>query len=126
MKHSKVLMSSLEGVTPVSNPRRLHLTCCTQLLSKVKVSYLSGRMSSSFAPVGRAASRWGVLFSPLVAHFLGGDRCGLQSSRCHFQLWAGPLLGVEELWGSLMVISLLSPSEMMISVIPCESGSEGC
>ena len=76
-KRSEVLMSFLEGVAPVSKPRRLHLTQWTQSWSIVKVSYLFGSRSS-FAPVGRAASRWGVLFSsPLVARFLGGDRCGL-------------------------------------------------
>ena len=53
---SEVLMSSLEGVVPASNPRRLHLTQCTQLLSAARVSYLFGRMSSIFTPLGRAAS----------------------------------------------------------------------
>ena len=126
MKHSEVSMSSLEGMAPVSNPRRLHLTHCTQSWSIVKVSYLFGRRSSSFTPVGRAASHRGMLFSsPLVAHFLGGDGCGLQSSRCCFQLWAGPLLGAEEPWGSSMVISLSSPSEMTISAISGWSGSKG-
>ena len=125
MKHSEVSMSSLEGVAPVSNPRRLHLTCCAQSLSIAKVSYLFGRRSSSFTPVGRATSHQGVLFSsPLVAHFLGGDGCGLQSSRCHFWLWAGPLLGVEEPRGSPMVISLSSPSKMTISAISSKSGSK--
>ena len=77
VKCFKVLMSSLEGVAPVSNPRRLHHTWCTQLLSVVKVSYLFGRRSSTFTPVGRAASCWSILFSsPLIAHFFGGDRHG--------------------------------------------------
>ena len=90
-------MSSLEGMDPVSNPKRLHLTHCSQSLSMVKVSYLLGRRSFSFAPVGRAASHQGMLFSsPLVARFLGGDGHGLRSSRGHFQLRASPLLGVEE------------------------------
>ena len=39
-KHSEVSMSFLEGVVPVSNPRRLHLMCWTQFLSPAKVSYL--------------------------------------------------------------------------------------
>ena len=56
MNCSDVLMSSLEGVVPASNPRRLHLTQCTQLLSAARVSYLFGRMSSIFTPLGRAAS----------------------------------------------------------------------
>ena len=125
-KCSEVLMSSLEGIVPVSNPRRLHLTWCTQLLSTAKVSYLFGRRSSTFTPVGRAASRWGVLFSPpLIAHFFGGDGHGLQSSRDCFWLWAGSLLGVEAAWGSSMVRSLSSSSEMMISAICSRSGSEG-
>ena len=89
-------MSSLEGIVPVSNPRRLHLTWCTQLLSVAKVSYLFGRRSSTFAPVGKVASHWSVLFSsPLIAHFFGGDGCGLRSSRDCFWLRAGSLLGVE-------------------------------
>ena len=97
MKHSEVSMSSLEGVASVSKPRRLHLTHCTQPLSRVKVSYLFGRRSYSFALVGRAASHRGMLFSsPLVARFLGGDGCGIQSSRYCFQLLASSLLGVEE------------------------------
>ena len=109
MKHSMVSMSSLEGVVPVSHPRRLHLIWCAQLLSAVKVSYLFGRRSSSFTPVGRVTSLWGMLFSsPLVACFLGGDRCRLRSSRCCFQLWAGSLLGVEEPLGSSMVTSISS------------------
>ena len=68
-------MSFLEGTAPVSNPRRLPLTRWTQSWSIAKVSYLFGRRSSSFTPVGRAASHQGVLFSSsLVARFLGGDR----------------------------------------------------
>ena len=125
-KRSKVSMSFLEGTAPTSKPRRLHFTCWTQSWSIGKVSYLYGRRSSSFTPVGRAASRWGVLFSsPLVAHFLGGDGCGLQSSRCHFWLWAHSLLGVEEPGGSSMVISPSSSSEITISVISGWSGSKG-
>ena len=96
-KCSEVSMYFLEVVAPAFNPRRLPLTRWTQLWSIVKVSYLFGRRSSSFTTVGRAASRRGVLFSSsLVAHFLEGDRCGLQSSRCCFQLWTHSLLGVEE------------------------------
>ena len=109
-KCSEVSMSSLEGVVPVSNPRRLHLTQCTQLLSAAKVSYLFGRRSSTFTPVGRAASHWGMLFSPpLIACFFGGDGRGLQSSMDCFWLWAGSLLGVEAAQGSLMVRSLHLP-----------------
>ena len=55
-KQSEVSMSLLEGVVPASSPRRLHLTHWTQLLFKVKVSYLLGRMSSSVTPLGRTAS----------------------------------------------------------------------
>ena len=96
-KCSKVSMSFLEGVAPVSNPRRLPLTHWTQSWSIVKVSYLFGRRSSSFTPVGRAASCQGMFFSSsLVAHFLEGDGCGFGSSRCCFQLWTHSLLGVEE------------------------------
>ena len=95
-KCSEVSMSSLEGIVPVSNPRRLHLTQCTELLSTVKVLCLFGRRSSIFAPVGRATSHWSMVFSsPLVARFFGGDRCGLQSSRDCFWLQAGSLLGVQ-------------------------------
>ena len=97
MKCSKVSMSFLEGVAPASNPRRLPLTHWTQSWSIVKVSYLFGRRSSSFTPVGRAASHRGMLFSSsLVARFLEGDGCRFQSSRCHFWLWTHSLLGVEE------------------------------
>ena len=96
VKRFEVSMSSLEGVVPVSNPRRLHCTWCTQLLSAAKVSYLFGRRSSTYAPVGRAASSWSVLFSsPLVAHSFGGDGHRLWSSGLRFQHWAGSLLGVE-------------------------------
>ena len=62
-KWSKVSMSFLEGMVPASNPRRLHLTRWTQSLSEVKVSYLLGRMSSSVTPLGRTASRGGMLLS---------------------------------------------------------------
>ena len=86
MKCSEVSMSFLEGAAPTSKPRRLHLTCWTQSRSIVKVLYLFGRRSSSFTPVGRATSRRGMLFSSLVACFLGGDGCGLRSSRCCFWL----------------------------------------
>ena len=55
-KWPEVSMSLLEGVVPASNPRRLHLMCWTKSLSKVKVSYLLGRMSSSVTPLGRTAS----------------------------------------------------------------------
>ena len=73
-KCSKVLISFLEGVVPGSNPRRLHLMHWTQPLSAAKVSYLLGRMSSSVTPLGRTASRGGMLLSSSsVAHFFGGD-----------------------------------------------------
>ena len=95
-KHSEVLMSFLEGVIPVSNPRRLHLMCWTQSLSPAKVSYLLGRMSSSVTPLGRTASRGGVLLSSCsVAHFFGGDVCGLCYSSGHFWLRPSSLFGVE-------------------------------
>ena len=116
MKCFEVSMSSLESVVPVSNPRRLHHTWCTQLLSAAKVSYLFGRRSSTFAPVGRAASCWSMLFSsPLIARFFAGDGHGLWSSRLHLQHCAGSLLGVEAAWGTSRVRSLSSSPEMMIS-----------
>ena len=40
MKHSEVSMSLQEGMVLAFNPRRLHLTRWTQLVSAVKVSYL--------------------------------------------------------------------------------------
>ena len=93
-------MSFLEGMVPVSNPRRLHLTCWTHSLSPAKVSYLLGRMSSSVTPLGRTTSRGGMLlFSCSVAHFFGGDVCGLRSSSGHFWLRPGSLFGVEAAWG---------------------------
>ena len=125
VKRFEVLMSSLEGVVPVSNPRRLHHTWCTQLLSVAKVLYLFGRRSSTFAPVGRAASSWSMLFSsPLVAHFFGGDGCGLWSSRLYFQHWAGSLLGGEAACGTSRVRSLSSSPEMTISATSSGSGSK--
>ena len=118
-------MSSLEGVVPASNPRRLHLTRWTQLLSAVKVSYLLGRMSSFFTPLGRAPSHGGVLFSSSpVACFFEGDVRGLLSSRGHFWLRTGSLFGVEAAWGTSMVRSISSSSEMMTPATPSGSGSE--
>ena len=55
-KCTEVLMSFLEGVAPAFNPRRLPLTHWTQWWSIVKVSYLFGRRSASFTPLGRATS----------------------------------------------------------------------
>ena len=73
-KQSEVSMSFLEGVVPASNPRRLHLMCWTQSLSEAKVSYLLGRMPSSVTPLGRTASRGGMLrSSSSVTLFFGGD-----------------------------------------------------
>ena len=96
MKCSKVSMFFLEGVVPGSNPRWLHLMHWTQLLSAAKVSYLLGRIFSSVTPLGRAASQEGVLLSSSsVAHFFGGDECGLLSSKGHFWLKTGSLIGVE-------------------------------
>ena len=75
----------------------------TQLLSEVKVSYLLGRMSSSITPLGRTASRGGVLLSSSsVAHFFGGDERGLLSSKGCFWFQAGSTLGVEAAWGISM------------------------
>ena len=89
-KCSEVSMSFLEGVVPGSNPRRLHLTRWTKPLSAAKVSYLLGRMSSSVTPLGRAASRGGMLLSSSsVACFFGGDEHGLLSSKGHFWLKTG-------------------------------------
>ena len=125
VKRFKVSMFSLEGVVPVSNPRRLHRTWCTQLLSVAKVSYLFGRRSPTFAPVGRAVSCWSMLFSsPLIAHFFGGDGRGLWSSGLHFQHWAGSLLGVEAACGTLRLRSLSSSPEMTISATSSRSGSK--
>ena len=84
-KRSGVSMSLREGVVLASNPRRLHLTCWTQLVSAVRVLYLLGRMSFFFTPQGRTASDRGVLLSSSsVAHFFGGDMHGLPSSSVHF------------------------------------------
>ena len=95
-KQSEVSMSFLEGVVPASNPSRLHLMCWTQSLSEVKVSYLLGRMSSSVTPLGRTASRRGVLLSSSsVGRFFGGDECGLLSSKGHFWFQAGSTFGIE-------------------------------
>ena len=119
MKHSKVLMSSLEGVVPVSNPRRLHLMHWTQPLSAVKVSYLLGKMSSSFTPLGRAASRGGMRLSfSSVAHLFEGDGHGLLSSKGCFELKTRSLFGVEAAWGTSMVRSMSSSSEMMTPAPP--------
>ena len=121
MKHSEVPMSSLEGVVPASNPRRLHLMHWTRPLSAAKVSYLLGRMSSSFTPQGRAASHGGVLLSSSsVARFFGGDERGLWSSKGRFWLMTSSLMGIEAAWGTSMVRSMSSSSEMMT---PATSGS---
>ena len=113
-KCSKVSMSFLEGVVPASNPRRLHLTHWTQALSAAKVSYILGRMSSSVTPLGRAASRGGVLLSSSsVACFFGGDERGLLSSKGCFWLKTGSFIGVEAAWGTSIVRSMSSSSEMM-------------
>ena len=95
-KWSEVSMSFLEGVVPAFNPSRLHLMHSTQSLSEVKVSYLLGRMSSSATPLGRTASRRGMLLSSSsVTHFLGGDECGLLSSKGPgwFNFWCRGSLG---------------------------------
>ena len=95
-KRLEVSMSLLEGMVPASNPRRLHLTCWTQSLSEVKVSYLLGRMSSSITPRGKTASQGGGLSSfSSVARFFGGDEHGLLSSKGHFWLQAGSTFSVE-------------------------------
>ena len=95
-KWSEVSMSFLEGVVPASNPRRLHLMHWTQSLSEVKVSYLLGRMSSSATPLGRTASRRGMLLSSSsVACFFGGDERGLLSFKGCFWFQAGSIFGVE-------------------------------
>ena len=123
-KCSEVLMSFLEGVVPASNPKRLHLTRWTQPLSAAKVSYLLGSMSSSITPLGRAASRGDVLLSSSsVAHFFGGDMCGLWSSSSHFWLRAGSLFGVEAAWGISMGRSASSSSDIMTAATSSGSGS---
>ena len=122
-KRSEVSMSFLEGVVPASNPRRLHLTCWTQSLSEVKVSYLLGRMSSSVTPLGRTASQGGVLLSPSsVARFFGGDECGLLSPKGHFWFQAGSPLGVEAAWGISIGRSASSSSNMMTAATSSGSG----
>ena len=122
-KQSEVSMSFLEGVVPASNPRRLHLTCWTQSLSEVKVSYLLGRMSSSVTPLGRIASQGGVLLSPsYVACFFGGDERGLLSSKGRFWFQAGSPLGVEAAWGISMGRSASLSSDMMTAATPSGSG----
>ena len=124
MKHSEVLMSFLEGMVPASNPRRLHLTCWTQPLSAAKVSYLLGRMYSSVTPLGRAASWGGVLLSSSsVAHFFGSNEQGLLSSKGHFWLKTGSLMGVEAAWSTSIVRSMSSSSEMMTPATSSGSGS---
>ena len=112
-KWSEVSMSFLEGMVPASNPSRLHLMRWTQLLSEVKVLYLLGRMSSSATPLGRTASRRGVLLSSSsVACFFGGDDCGLLSFKGHFWFQAGSTFGVEAAWGISMGRSVSSSSDM--------------
>ena len=89
-------MSLLEDMVPPSNPRKLHLTRWTQSLSKVKVSYLLERMSSSITPRGRTASQGGRLPSfSSVARFFRGDEHGLLSSKGRFWFKAGSTFGVE-------------------------------
>ena len=122
-KWSEVSMSFLEGVVPASNPRRLHLTCWTQMLSEVKVSYLLGRMSSSITPLGRTASQGGVLpSSSSVARFFGGDERGLLSSKGHFWFQAGSTFGIETAWGISMGRSVSSSSDMTTAVTSSGSG----
>ena len=124
MKHSKVSMSSREGVVPVSKPRRLHLTCWTQLVSAIKVSYLLGRMYSFFTLLGRAASHRGVLpSSSSVARFFGGDMHGLRSSSGCFWLRAGSLFGIEVAWGISMGRSASLSSDMTTAATSSGSGS---
>ena len=97
--------------------------CWTQSLSKVKVSYLLGRMSSSVTPLGRTASREGVLLSSSsVACFFGGDERGLLSSKGHFWLRAGSLFGVEVAQGISMGRSASSSSDMTTASTSSGSG----
>ena len=122
-KQSEVSMSFLEGVVPASNPRRLHLTRWTQLLSEAKVSYLLGRMSSSVTPLGRTASWGGVLLSSSsVALFFGGDEHGLLSSKGHFWFQTGSLFGIEAAWGISMGRSTSSSSDMTTAATSSGSG----
>ena len=98
--------------------------CWTQPLSAVKVSYLLGRMSSSFTPLGRAASHGGMLlYSSSVARFFEGDGHGLLSSKGHFWLKTSSLFGVEAAWGTSMVRSMSLSSEMMTPATSSGSGS---
>ena len=57
-KSSEVSMSSLDGVVPASNPRRLHLMHLTQLLSAVKVSIPLGKDVFLFHPSGQSCFPW--------------------------------------------------------------------
>ena len=121
-KQSEVSMSFLVSMVPASNPRRLRLMRWTQSLSEVKVSYLLGRMSSSVTPLGRTASRGGVLLSPTsVAHFFGDER-GLLSSKGHFWFQAGSPLGVVAAWGISMGRSASSSSDMTTAATSSGSG----
>ena len=122
-KQSEVSMSFLQGMVPASNPRRLHLMCWTQSLSEVKVSYLLGRMSSSVTPLGRTASRGGMLLSSSsVACFFGGDEHGLLSSKGHFWFQAGSPFGIEAAWGISMGRSASSSSNMTTAATSSGSG----
>ena len=123
-KCSKGSMSFPEGMVPAFNPRRLHLTCWTQSLSAAKVSYLLGRMSSSVTPLGRTASRGGMLlFSSSAACFFGGDEHGLLSSKGHFWLQTGSLFGVEAAWGISMGRSASLSSDITTADTSSRSGS---
>ena len=123
IKQSEVSMSFLEGVVPAPNPRRLHLMRWTQLLSEAKVSYLLGRMSSSVTPLGRTASRGGVLLSSSsVARFFGGDEYGLLSSKGHFWFQAGSPFGVEAAWGISMGRSASLSFDMTTAATSSGSG----
>ena len=123
-KCSEISMSFLKGVVPASNPRRLHLTCWTQSLSAAKVSYLLGSMSSFVTPCGRTPS-WGgmLLSSSSVSRFFGGNEQGLLSSEDHFWLKTASLIGVEAAWGTSIVTSMSSSSEMMTPATSSGSGS---
>ena len=123
-KHSEVSMSFLEGVVPASNPRRLHLTRWTQSLSAAKVSYLLGRMSSPVTPLGRTASRGGMLLScSSAARFFGDDECGLLFSKGRSWLQTGSLFGVEAAWDISMGRSASSSSDITTAATSSGSGS---
>ena len=120
-KRLEFSMSLLEGEAPASNPRRLLLTLWTHSKSEVKTSYLLERMSLSVIPLGRDASRGGGLSSVFsVAHFFGGDECGLVSPEGHLWSPVTSSLGVETASGQPPGKLVTSSCNMMTSAASSE------